>query len=341
LLEPPDLPQESILAALSTEFGITAAALELIPGGEDSSAWVYRAEGAGGASHLLKLRRGELNPAGLAIPRYLQVQGLAHIVAPRQTLGGGLWATVGGFALMVYPFVTGRSAHEAGLSEAQWIEYGAAVWRVHGTALPSDLQVLMRRESYTPPRARLLRDLNAHIGTRSFDDVLQEQVATVWRERRAQILGLVERAEELGKRLGSAPLPELLCHADIHTANLLVDAAGELWIVDWDEAMLAPKERDLMFVVGGIGSEWVNPRQTEWFFRGYGQVAVDPLALAYYRYDWAVQDIASYAEQVLLCPELGVERRRSALHYFEAQFAPGGMVEIAESTESLSTDCTD
>lgn len=38
-----------------------------------------------------------------------------------------------------------------------------------------------------------------------------------------------------------------------------------MWIVDWDEVILAPKECDLMFVVGGIGRgsvlasvEWVR-----------------------------------------------------------------------------------
>jgi len=334
LIEPPNLAQEVILAALSAEFGLTVTALELIPGGEDSSACVYQAQAADGAFHLLKLRRGALNIAGLAIPRYLQERGLAHIVAPRPTRTGELCATADGFALMVYPFVTGRSAHEAGMSEAQWVEYGATVREVHAATLPADLLNLVRRETCIPPRVQLLRDLDAHIGTRSFDNPLEETVGAVWRARRVQILRLADRAEALGERLRATLLPTVLCHADIHTANLLVDAGGQLWIVDWDETMLAPKERDLMFVVGGIGSEWVNSQQTEWFLRGYGRVTLDPLALAYYRYDWAVQDIASFAERVLLCPELGAEGKRSALRYFLAQFDPGGMVEIAEASGS-------
>jgi spectinomycin phosphotransferase len=44
----------------------------------------------------------------------------------------------------------------------------------------------------------------------------------------------------------------VLCHADLHTWNVLVDGDGRLWLVDWDEAILAPRERDLMFLVGGI-----------------------------------------------------------------------------------------
>jgi spectinomycin phosphotransferase len=331
MLEPPDLAHETILAALSAHFGIVATALEFIPRGEDSSAWAYRADTAD-AAYLLKVRRGQLNEAGLAIPRYLQNQGLGHVVAPLSAQTGALWVAADGFALMLYPFIVGRLAFEAGMSEEQWVEYGAAVRGVHAIALPAELLNLVRRETYVPKANQLIADLDAHIGMRSFADPLEEAVVAVWRARRAQIHGLADRAEALGMRLRQGSLPLVLCHADIHTANLLVTGEGGLWIVDWDEAMLAPKERDLMFVVGGIGSEWVKPQQTAWFFRGYGRTAVDPLALAYYRHDWAVQDIAAYAERVLLRADLGAESKRSALRYFVAQFEPGGMVEIAESS---------
>ena len=57
---------------------------------------------------------------------------------------------------------------------------------------------------------------------------------------------------ELGKW---ARLPLVLCHADLHAWNVLLDTDRQLWLVDWDETILAPKERDLMFVVGGIGND--------------------------------------------------------------------------------------
>lgn len=100
MLDPPDVSQETILAVLRAQFGVIATALEPISGGEDSSAWVYRARLADGPSHLLKLRRGEVNWAGLAIPHYLQEQGLPHIVAPASTRTGALWAAVEAYVLM-------------------------------------------------------------------------------------------------------------------------------------------------------------------------------------------------------------------------------------------------
>ena len=42
------------------------------------------------------------------------------------------------------------------------------------------------------------------------------------------------------------------------------------------EAVLAPREGDLMFVVGGIGHGLVRPHDTERFLQGYGETGIDP-----------------------------------------------------------------
>jgi hypothetical protein len=41
----------------------------------------------------------------------------------------------------------------------------------------------------------------------------------------------------------------------------------------------------------GAGQEW---------FIGYGAAAIDPLALAYYRYEWVVQEIGDNGKRVFL-----------------------------------------
>jgi Ser/Thr protein kinase RdoA (MazF antagonist) len=86
------------------------------------------------------------------------------------------------------------------------------------------------------------------------------------------IAALVDRADRMGRELAAEPFPRVLCHTDLHTWNVLVDAGRRPWIVDWDEAVLAPPERDLMFVVGGgIGHGLVGPGDTDAFFQGYGR----------------------------------------------------------------------
>ena len=84
-----------------------------------------------------------------------------------------------------------------------------------------------------------------------------------------------------------------------------------------------------MFVVGGIGAGLVEPHETERFFEGYGDGAVDPLALSYYRHAWAVQDMGAYGKQVFLHPRWGTRRASHAARILTGLFDPGGIVELA------------
>ena len=72
---------------------------------------------------------------------------------------------------------------------------------------------------------------------------------------------------------------------------------------------------------------------TRTFLDGYGPVTLDPLALAYYRYEWVVQEVGDYGARLLLTPDLGQAGRAQALAEFEQLFAPGDVVDEAYATE--------
>jgi len=116
----------------------------------------------------------------------------------------------------------------------------------------------------------------------------------------------------------------------MHTGNLIVDADGQVWIIDWDEVVLAPKERDLMFSVGGgISVELVDPNATARFLEGYGDVEIDSQALGYYRHAWAVQDVGGYAWRVLLDQSATEAQRHDAADILVGLFRPGEIVDLA------------
>lgn len=337
--EPPNLANHSIIAAVRATFGVSVSSLTFLPIGHDSSAWVYRAHASDGTAYFLKVRRGAVYEPGLVIPRYLHDRGLPNVIAPLPTAGGALWTHLDGYALTVHPFIDGRTGMEVGLTESHWVAFGVAVKQLHSTPLTPDLARLVGRESFAPKWGGVLqnwdavRQLDGRVAAGSFADPIERELGAFWRARGAQIRALVDRAEDLGRQLHRANLPSVLCHADLHTGNVLIDREQHLWIVDWDETVLAPKERDLMFVAGGISRELVGPREEEWFFRGYGQTAIDPLALTYYRYTWAVQDIGAFGEEVYSRPDLGEETRRAAVGYFMGLFEPGNIVDLAYASE--------
>jgi spectinomycin phosphotransferase len=335
--EPPvGLSDESLRAALGARYGLAVTDLTFLPLGHDASAWVYRVETAGGPPYFLKVRRHVTNPSSLLVPHYLHDRGIAQVIAPLPTNTKTLWADVDGYALIVYPFVAATTGMDHGMAPRQWIDYGATLRRIHATSVAPDLARRMQRESFAPAGAGVVRELAAHIDGRTFTDPEAQALAAFWNERRGDIRTLLERAEDLGGRLAQQAPAFVLCHADIHTGNVLLDADQRVWIVDWDETLLAPKERDLMFVVGGISSELVGPHEEELFFQGYGATALDPLALTYYRYAWAVGDIAAYGAQVFFQPDLGTVTRHAAAELFRRLFMPGQIVVIAFASDSLA-----
>jgi spectinomycin phosphotransferase len=150
-----------------------------------------------------------------------------------------------------------------------------------------------------------------------------------------ETLDIVKRAEQLAQMLQEQPPEFILCHADIHGYNLLIDNNGALYIVDWDALIFAPKERDLMFIGGGHGDSGYTPQEEEtMFYQGYGQTNINQIAIAYYRYERIIEDLAVIGEQLLLTNEGGADRERS-YGWFTSNFEPGSTIEIAEKTDKF------
>jgi spectinomycin phosphotransferase len=325
MLEKPNLSDEKIIASLRDHYGITAA-IEFLPIGNDATAWVYRVVGEGGTAYFLKLKKGAVYEPSVTIPRFLKDNGIEQAVAPLPTRDGQLWAAVESFALILYPFIDGQSGMEVGLSDAQWVELGGILRKMHAIQLPDSLAAQVQRETFTPRWGKLVRELDVKIPVMAYENPGSQALAAFWLERAAEIRQIVERAEALGRMLQNRALPFVLCHTDIHTANVLVDRADNLHIVDWDQPILAPKERDLMFMLN-------TPGETL-FFKGYGETAVDWTAFAYYRYEWVVQELGDYGARMFLMDDLGDETRADSLRGFRQLFDPGDVVDEAYEADS-------
>ncbi len=292
---------EQIIACLQESYGLAVAEIEYLPLGYDSYAGVYRVQ-ADGQRYFLKVKADAADELSALLPRYLKENGIESVVAPLPTLTQQPWGQVDHFTLILYPFIDGISGDEAGLSDEQWTAFGAFLKQLHATRLPPDLLQRVPQETFVPhPHwMAVIRRLQADIGSRVYDHPIERRLAAYWQDHRHAITAVVDRAERLGRRLQSqSPAPALvLCHADIHTANLLLDGQGRLHVVDWDQPILAPRELDLMFVT--VGAFVKDKRLEELFFRGYGPTDIDPLTMAFYRCERAMEDLAGFAERALL-----------------------------------------
>lgn len=329
MLDPPDLPIDAIVAAIRAHYGIGASGLEFLPIGNDSSSWVFRLDALDGERYFVKLRKGGVNQLSLVVPRYLQDSGAARLVVPLPTAARNLWIDLGTFTAIVYPFIEGTTGAETELSAQQQAECGAILREIHRFVCSSTLLEIVNREGFVPKWASMVRALDKHIDARAPGDALESNLATCWRAWRKEIWTLVHRAEMLGDRLRASSVPMVLCHGDLHKGNILLDTTDQLWIVDWDETILAPKERDLVFWTNEIPGRSTKSGGEAWFLQGYGDTTIDPLVLTYYRCALALGEIGDYATRVLLMPELSAESKREATQEFANLFRAGNLVAVA------------
>ena len=78
-----------------------------------------------------------------------------------------------------------------------------------------------------------------------------------------------------------------------------------------------------------------HPQQEEaLFYQGYGAASIDSYALAYYRYERIIANIAVECEQLLLTNEGGADREQ-ALRYLISNFEPKGTIEIAYQAATM------
>ena len=332
MLEKPDIHDDTIVACLQDEYGVVAKEIDFLPVGADENAAAYRVLAGDASAYFCKLRRGRFDQISVVLPRYLADQGIAEILAPLPSATGQLWASLDEFVLILYPFIQGRDGYEVALSTRQWAQFGAALKRIHTLDLPPSLRGTIAREAYSPQWRETTQAFLARIEDERFVDPVAQDLSVFLKAKRQEILDLVTRAERYAQALQAQSREFVLCHSDIHAGNLLIGPDDALYIVDWDAPILAPKERDLMFVGGAQGFRGSTPQEEEiLFYRGYGPTQIDRIALGYYRFERIVEDIAVFCQQIFLSGE-GAKDRAQSLQYLKSNFLPNGTIDIANRT---------
>jgi len=333
MIEKHPLSDQFIINSLNADYGIKVAVLTFLPLGADMNASVYKAQTYDQTCYFVKLKRGHRYDVSIAILTLLQASGIQQIIPPVKTINGELTQYINDFTLTVYPFVDGKNGFCFDLTDDQWITLGKVMRQVHEFDVPPSIKDLIRKESYSDKWRKAVRSLYAHVDGNLNGDETALKLQLFMREHRAVIHHLVHRAEALSQKI-QEQLPEfVLCHSDIHGGNVLIDESGSIFIVDWDDPIMAPKERDLMFIGGGVANVWNNPREEEFFYKGYGETEINRAILAYYRHERIVEDIAEYGHALLLTPD-GGEDRLEMFEQFKGMFEANGVVDIAFKTDS-------
>lgn len=311
------------------DFDVDLVAIDPVGNGADVAAEVWRGTSAEGERYAVKWSGGGTT-AGLAVSAWLAEHGVPGVVGPVPTRGGGLWSERVGRRLSLAPWASDEGALHGGMTAEHWEAYGAMLAQVH--AVPAaDAPKSLPREEHTHERwASAVRVLHGECTSDELPaDDLVRTLASEWRAAADRIAALLAQADALGRKLRAQYAPSVVCHGDPHLGNLLLRGA-DVFLIDWDDAVLAPRERDLLFVIGGVLLPFapVSQQEQQWFFTGYGPVDIDPHRLTYYRCVRALEDLAVPAAQVLELRE-PTEERAEALSIFQGVVSSTGLAGLA------------
>lgn len=301
---------------VAADFGIEVVELTRVHGGADLAAEVWRGATGSGDGYAVKWTSGGTT-AGVETSAYLADAGVRGIPVPIRTTSGALWSDRDGKRLSLTPWIVGARAAETGLSTDQWSLYGALLAEVHSKEPPQRLKALL--PPLNPINGRmpaLTRELDHRLTTQPPTDYVEAELAETWQTNR----DLIKRLVELSASTPSPGGRRVICHADPHLGNVLV-TADQLYLIDWDDVVLAPVEQDLLFMLGGMGTLGpTTPAAQDAFFSGYGPADLDESRLSYYRAARALEDVAQWAEQALQGPDRG-----DCLEILQGVLGPDGL----------------
>ncbi|HID7091415.1 TPA: aminoglycoside O-phosphotransferase APH(9)-Ia [Legionella pneumophila] len=322
---------QQLIELLKVHYGIDIHTAQCIQGGADTNAFAYQADSES-KSYFIKLKYGYHDEINLSIIRLLHDSGIKEIIFPIHTLEAKLFQQLKHFKIIAYPFIHAPNGFTQNLTGKQWKQLGKVLRQIHETSVPISIQQQLRKEMYSPKWREIVRSFYNQIEFDNSDDKLTAAFKSFFNQNSAAIHRLVDTSEKLSKKIQPDLDKYVLCHSDIHAGNVLVGNEESIYIIDWDEPMLAPKERDLMFIGGGVGNVWNKPHEIQYFYEGYGEINVDKTILSYYRHERIVEDIAVYGQD-LLSRNQNNQSRLESFKYFKEMFDPNNVVEIAFATE--------
>ena len=179
MLERPEIRDDQIAACVQHDYGLRVSRITFLPLGADRDTAVFRVVADDETPYFLKLRGGVFDETSVALPRFLSDQGIAQIIAPLATKSGQLWANLGAVKTILYPFVAGRNGYEVDLSDRHWVEFGAALKRIHTAALPPALAGRIQQETYSPQWREIASTFLKRVEDDRFSDPISGRIGCV------------------------------------------------------------------------------------------------------------------------------------------------------------------
>lgn len=304
MISEPNIDKLYLKQILESEFGFSVESIELNPKGEASLSYLIH---SGGKIFFLKIY--DASSVDERIFRFMselyEICDIKNIVHPIKTKADKLIIPFGKNMLVLFEYIKGETWTEKELSEEQFKKLGKIIAQIHVSK--NKIGAYPMKEDFRNPFANNFK--NIYSAMKKFDNpsIYQKELIDIYKKHRIKFIREFEELEATGNKLKKSSVELVNCHGEPSPGNIMVSDTGEIYLLDWDSPLFAPKEKDLLFF-----SSNMRP-----VLEGYGKISNDTVinrdAKSFYTHLWNAQEIVDWARRVLFEQASEQENQHSLL----------------------------
>jgi spectinomycin phosphotransferase len=291
MLTEPNIDKLIIQSKIEENYGFQVRDLAFIKGGEAS--WGYKVETNEGVSYFCKIHTGltEYEKRFELTYKLFNDAGIKNIPHPIKTTKGELVFYLNKYPTALFNFIEGSNANDQPLTDEQRFALGKLLGEIHqANRVIGEFSI---QEDFKYGNIdRLLETLNKIDIYLKDSSVYKSKTAQLLLENKDKILKRIKELEELGEKLRSLNIDFVICHSEPHAWNTMIDEKGEVYLIDWDDSLFAPKEKDLNMIKD-------DQIKLEGYKSVVGDFEINQEIIHYYQMEWNISEIDAWSNSLL------------------------------------------
>lgn len=312
-------------------YALEIKSLEPMDYGADSNAERFRLLDINNRAYFVKISK-EVSGQNLELLHYLSETLGDYIITPIENHNAELYTKCENYSIIIYPFIEGKNGFEEALTLTDIQTLGEIIKCLHSldAAYLKD-KFGINQYIHNPSYRNQIRNI-----LKTFEDIKSEDSLIIRlkdfvRSVAAQLNEILSILDDLNDSIINKDNILSICHTDIHVGNILKAYDEKLYIVDWDQVAIGPRELDLLFFGGGIAAYLSDESEIKSFYRGYGDCSIDYKKLAFYRFARIIEDIALFYQEIMDVT-IDYEKRKVAFLYLQSNFNHNETIDCAFRT---------
>lgn len=290
MLTEPNIDKDLIKKKIKDNYDLDVTSLTHVPAGEAS--WCYKVQ-TEKETYFLKIYVSlESHEARFNLTYNLFNNcSIKNITHPLKNKYGELVFDIANHYAALFNYIDGKNASEKELNDKEKFALGKLLGEIHKSSnlVPS---FNLKEDFEYKNINRLLKNIKSSIALSKTETGHKKQTANLLLEHRDKILDRIKDLKTLGEELRNENLDFVICHGEPHIWNTMLNKEGEIFLIDWDDSLLAPKEKDLNMIKD-------DPKKLEGYKSATGDIDINPKIIKYYNLEWNISEIDAWSDQIL------------------------------------------